>query len=83
MSNRLEEYWRKNISIVISLLCVWAVVSYFCGIFFVVPLNAIKIGGFPLGFWFAQQGSIIVFVALIFIYYRVMNKLDREYDVHE
>ncbi|OCC16127.1 Sodium:solute symporter associated protein [Dissulfuribacter thermophilus] len=83
MKDRLEEYWRKNISVVSVLLCIWAVVSYFCGIFFVKPLNNIHLGGFPLGFWFAQQGSILVFVVLIFVYYKIMNKLDRDYDVHE
>ncbi len=83
MKGRLEEYWRKNISVVFALLCIWAVVSYFCGIFFVKPLNNIHLGGFPLGFWFAQQGSILVFVVLIFAYYKIMNKLDHDYDVHE
>ena len=83
MSKNLQEYWRKNISIVAILLCIWAIVSYGLGIFFVVPMNKIRMGGFPLGFWFAQQGSIYVFVALIFIYYKYMSKLDRDYDVHE
>jgi len=58
-------------------------VSYGCGILFADALNAIKIGGFPLGFWFAQQGSIYVFVILIFVYVRLMNKLDKEFDVDE
>ncbi len=83
MENRLAEYWRKNISIVCALLVVWALVSYFCGIFFVKPLNTIHLGGYPLGFWFAQQGSEIIFVILIFVYYKLMGNLDRKYDVHE
>ena len=83
MENRLAEYWRKNIGIVCVLLCVWALVSYFFGIFFVKPLNAIHLGGYPLGFWFAQQGSEIIFVILIFVYYKLMSSLDKKYDVHE
>lgn len=67
----------------VFLLSIWAVVSYGCGILFVEPLNAIKLGGFPLGFWFAQQGSIYTFVVLIFVYYVLMLKLDREYGVDE
>ncbi len=83
MGKDLKEYWGKNLGIMTVLLTIWAVVSYGCGIIFVKPLNSIRIGGFPLGFWFAQQGAIYVFVCLIFVYYVLMNKLDREYDVHE
>lgn len=83
MKKDLTEYWKKNLGIMTVLLSIWAIVSYGCGIFFVEALNAIKIAGFPLGFWFAQQGSIYVFVALIFIYVAKMQKLDQEYDVHE
>ncbi len=83
MGKNLREYWAKNLSIMTVLLIIWAVVSYGCGIVFVVPLNKIHIGGFPLGFWFAQQGAIYVFVCLIFVYYVLMNRLDKEYDVHE
>ncbi len=64
-------------------LVIWFVVSYLFGIILVDPLNNIQIGGYKLGFWFAQQGSIYVFVALIFFYAARMNKLDRQYDVHE
>lgn len=78
-----DEYWKKNVLLMTVLLIIWGVVSYGFAIFFVESLNGIKIGGFPLGFWFAQQGSIYVFVALIFIYYMIMQKLDKEYDVHE
>lgn len=65
------------------LLSIWFVVSYGCGILFADALNSIKIGGFPLGFWFAQQGAIYVFVVLIFVYVNLMNKLDKEFDVDE
>ena len=66
-----------------SLLGIWFIVSYCFGIFFVDALNNIRIGGFKLGFWFAQQGSIYVFVILIFVYVHLMNKLDEKYDVDE
>jgi len=81
--DKLAEYWRKNLGYMVTLLAIWFLVSYVCGIVFVEQLNAFKLGGFPLGFWFAQQGSIYVFVALIFVYVGLMRKLDREYDVHE
>ena len=78
-------YWRRNLTYVTSLLGVWFVVSYGAGILFVEQLNAVRIPGtgFPLGFWFAQQGSIYVFVILIFVYVGLMNRLDREHGVHE
>ena len=79
----LQEYWKKNLRYLGILLTVWFLVSYGCGILFADALNTIKIGGFKLGFWFAQQGAIYVFVALIFIYVVWMNKLDKEYDVDE
>ena len=65
------------------LLVIWFAVSYGCGILFVEQLDGIRIGGFKLGFWFAQQGSIYVFVALIFFYVWKMNKSDREFDLDE
>ena len=83
MKKDLSLYWKKNLTLMVILLTIWAVVSYGCGILFVEQLNAIKIGGFPLGFWFAQQGAIYTFVCLIFVYYFAMQKLDREFDVHE
>ncbi len=61
------------------LLAVWALVSFGCGVAFVEPLNRVRIGGFKLGFWFAQQGSIYVFVALIFVYAALMNRLERRF----
>ena len=79
----LQEYWQKNVRLLGILLGVWFLVSYGFGILFAGPLNSIQIGGFKLGFWFAQQGAIYVFIALIFIYVNRMNKLDKEYDVHE
>jgi putative solute:sodium symporter small subunit len=76
--DELRRYWRRNLLYVGSLLAVWFSVSFLCGIIFVDELDTIQIGGFKLGFWFAQQGSIFVFVALIFIYVFLMNRLDRE-----
>ena len=79
----LQQYWKKNLRYLLILLSIWFVVSYGCGILFADSLNGIKIGGFPLGFWFAQQGSIYIFCILIFVYVRLMNKLDKEFDVDE
>jgi putative solute:sodium symporter small subunit len=70
-------YWKKNIRYIIILLSLWFIVSFCCGILFVKQLNTIQIGGFKLGFWFAQQGSIFGFVAIIFTYIYLMNKLDQ------
>ena len=78
-----QDYWKANLRLVGMCLAVWFVVSYLFGILLVDQLNAISIGGYKLGFWFAQQGSIYVFVVLIFFYAARMKKLDREYDVHE
>ncbi len=80
---KMQEYWSKNIRYLTILLSIWFIVSYGMGIFFVDALNNIQLGGFKLGFWMAQQGSIYVFVALIFVYVAWMNKLDKEYDVDE
>ena len=79
----LQKYWKKNLTFLLILLSVWFTVSYGCGILFAESLNTIKLGGFPLGFWFAQQGSIYVFCILIFVYVVLMNKLDKEFDVDE
>jgi putative solute:sodium symporter small subunit len=76
-------YWKANIRLVTVLLVIWFIVSYLFGIVLVEPLNAIRIGGVGLGFWFAQQGSIFTFVILIFVYAARMNALDRKFDVHE
>ncbi len=82
-SNSAEEYWKANIRLVIGCLIVWTTVSYGCGILFADALNGIKLGGYKLGFWFAQQGSIYTFVALIFFYANRMNKLDKKFNVDE
>ena len=76
MSNNII-YWKKNIRYISILLSLWFIVSFGCGILFVEQLNTIHIGGFKLGFWFAQQGSIFGFVAIIFTYIYLMNKLDQ------
>ena len=76
---RATAYWKENLRYLVILLSIWFVVSYGAGILFKDALNAIKIGGFKLGFWFAQQGAIYVFVILIFVYVRLMNKLDKKY----
>lgn len=78
-----NSYWKANLRIVAVCLVIWFIVSFLFGIVLVEPLNAIRIGGYKLGFWFAQQGSIYVFVVLIFYYAWRMGKLDREYGVQE
>ena len=80
-----RSYWRKNLTYVSALLVVWFGISYGAGILLVEPLNRFRLPGtgFPLGFWFAQQGSIYVFVGLIFVYVYLMNRLDREFGVGE
>ncbi len=81
--NRMQEYWRRNVRILLTLLGLWFAVSYLFGILLVDELNAFRMGGFKLGFWFAQQGSIYCFVLIIFVYVILMNKLDKEFDVNE
>lgn len=76
-------YWRENLALLAKLLVVWFVVSFGAGILFVDQLNTIQFFGFKLGFWFAQQGSIYVFVALIFVYMSKMNAMDKKYGVDE
>lgn len=84
MSTQAQQaYWKENLRLLAICLTIWFVVSYLFGILLVEQLNQIRIAGFGLGFWFAQQGSIYVFVVLIFFYAFRMNKLDREFDVHE
>ena len=78
-----NSYWTKNLRILGILLTIWFIASYGLGILFVERLNLIHVGGFPLGFWFSQQGSIYVFVILIFVYVRRMNRLDRELGMSE
>ncbi len=79
----LRRYWKKNLFYLLILLVIWFVTSFLLSIVFVKELNNIKFGGFKLGFWFAHQGSIYIFVILIFIYVRLMNKLDKKFDLDE
>ena len=78
-----HNYWQANMRLIAFCLAIWFVVSFLFGIIMVDVLNSVSIGGYKLGFWFANQGSIYVFVALIFFYANRMGKLDREHDVHE
>ncbi len=78
-----QAYWYAVLKLVAGILGVWALVSYGFGILLAPALNNIMIGGYPFGFWWAQQGSMYVFIALIFIYARLMGNLDRKFDVHE
>ncbi|HAO89567.1 MAG: DUF4212 domain-containing protein [Pseudomonadales bacterium] len=77
-----HEYWKSNIRIVLSLLAVWFFISFVCGILLVDVLDSIRFGGFKLGFWIAQQGAIFVFVALIYVYIYLMDKLDDKYNLN-
>lgn len=81
--DKAKAYWRENIILLVVLLSIWFLVSFVFGILLVDQLNRISLGGFKLGFWFAQQGSILVFVALIFIYIFKMNHVDKKYGVDE
>ncbi len=78
-----KKYWKENLKYLTILIAIWFLVSYGFGILLVDELNTIRMGGFKLGFWFAQQGSIYVFVILIFVYVRLMNKLDKKYGYNE
>jgi len=81
--NKLKAYWKENLRYLFILLVIWFIVSYGFGILLVDQLNSMRIGGAKLGFWFAQQGSIYVFVVLIFVYVYLMNKLDKKYGLDE
>lgn len=78
-----KAYWDRNVKLMITMMVIWFVVSFGCGILLFEPLNNIRLGGYKLGFWFAQQGAIYTFVALIFIYAKRMAALDREFGVHD
>ena len=80
---KAQAYWKENISMILKLLVVWFIVSFGCGILFINELNAIEISGVKLGFWFAQQGAIYVFVILIFIYVNKLSAIDEKYGVKE
>ncbi len=78
-----NSYWRANLRLMAFCLAIWFIVSFVCGILLVDVLNQYRLGGYKLGFWFAQQGSIYTFVVLIFFYAWRMNAIDRKFDVHE
>jgi len=78
-----REYWRRNKALMFKLGLIWFAVSFGCGVLLVDVLNQIHVGGYKLGFWFAQQGSIYTFIALIFYYSHAMNKIDKEFNVEE
>jgi putative solute:sodium symporter small subunit len=82
-AERRRAYWRCNLRYLLILLSIWFAVSFGCGILFVEQLDQIRIGGFKLGFWFAQQGSMYVFVVLIAVYVFLMNRLDRRFGFDE
>jgi putative solute:sodium symporter small subunit len=81
--DKRQAYWRANTALIRNLLIVWALVSLVFSILLVEPLNALRLGSLPLGFWMAQQGSILTFVVLIFIYAIQMDKLDRKYGIRK
>jgi putative solute:sodium symporter small subunit len=83
MDDTGKAYWSAVLGLLTKVLVIWFAVSFGAGILFADALNNIKLGGYPLGFWFAQQGSIYIFIALIFYYAKAMNKIDRKFDVHE
>jgi len=82
-TKELQAYWKENLTIIAILLSIWFFVSYVCGILIANQLDAYSIGGFPLGFWFANQGSIIIFVILIAVYVWFMDRLDIKYNVQQ
>ncbi len=79
----LQDYWKQNLKYIAVLLSIWFSVSFLCGIIFADQLDNFNLFGFPLGFWFANQGAEIVFCLLIIVYIRLMNRLDRKYNVYE
>ena len=81
MSDNADTYWKSNIRIVLALLSIWFFISFGCGILLVDFLDQFRLGGFKLGFWIAQQGAIFIFVALIYAYIYLMDKLDEEYNL--
>jgi putative solute:sodium symporter small subunit len=83
VSTKARRYWKQNLIYLVVLLAIWFVVSFGAGILFKNALDTLKMGGFPLGFWFDQQGSIYVFVLLIFVYIYLMNRLDKKYGYDE
>ena len=82
-SHDAQGYWKATLSLITKVLVIWFLVSFGAGILFADALNGIHLGGYPLGFWFAHQGSMYTFVVLIFWYAKKMGDIDREFDVHE
>jgi putative solute:sodium symporter small subunit len=76
-------YWKENLGYIVVLLAIWFACSFLAGIVFADALDSVKLGGFPLGFWFANQGSLVIFVVEIAVYVNLMNRLDRKYGVYE
>ena len=79
VAESIQRYWRKNVRVMAACLVVWAIAGLGCGVLFADTLNRFSLGGFPLGFWFAQQGSIVIFVLLILVYGLALNRLDAEH----
>lgn len=82
-SSSLRSYWRSNRLLIVVLLAIWGIVSYVFSILLAEPLYTVRVGNLPMSFWWAHQGSMVVFVILIFVYALAMDRLDRKYDVHE
>jgi putative solute:sodium symporter small subunit len=82
-TKELQAYWKENLVIIAVLLGIWFLVSYVCGILIANQLDTYSIGGFPLGFWFANQGSLVTFVVLIWVYVWLMDRLDIKYNVQQ
>ena len=83
MDNNSSGYWKAVLGLLTKIMTIWFLVSFGAGILFAPALNSISLGGYPLGFWFAHQGSIYIFIALIFYYAKKMGDIDRQFDVHE
>ena len=83
MDRSAKAYWNAVLALIAQVLVVWFLVSYGCGILFAEALNSMSLGGYPLGFWFSQQGSMYCFVIMIFVYAWRMGKIDEKFDVHE
>ena len=81
--SKAKEYWKANLRLVVLCITIWFVVSFLFGIVFAEQLNSVRLGGYKLGFWFAHQGSMYIFIALIFYYAKKMGDIDRQFDVHE
>lgn len=83
MEDQGKAYWFATLKLIGVILAIWALVSYGFGILFASALNNIHIGGYPFGFWWAHQGAMYVFIALIFVYAKLQDNVDRKFNVHE